>query len=219
MSPRSSRHAAILDNIPIMTIILTARSQSWGAVMARSGTRSGRGARQWRRGSQACADCASLSAVERREAQRPTSLGARVARSQGRPKGRHSTTALAPPGAPFPVGGNGKREQACLAPSDTRGGGALANPLTSFRDASEASGPGIHTPQRWGYGFRARGLTTAPRNDGENDFRRRARHKKASPRKPTAAGLRGLVAFWRRISYSCETGGSRSSAQDSLGFG
>ena len=42
MSPRSSRHAAILDNIPIMTIILTARSQSWGAVMARSGTRSGR---------------------------------------------------------------------------------------------------------------------------------------------------------------------------------
>ena len=26
----------------------------------------------------------------------------------------------------------------------------------SFRDASEASGPGIHTPQRWGYGFRAR---------------------------------------------------------------
>src|SRR5512139_3481575 len=28
-----------------------------------------------------------------------------------------------------------------------------------------ASGPGIRTPQRWGYGFRVRGLTATPRND------------------------------------------------------
>ena len=35
----------------------------------------------------------------------------------------------------------------------------------SFRDVSAASEPGIHTPQHRDYGFRARGLTAAPRND------------------------------------------------------
>ena len=39
---------------------------------------------------------------------RAPSHGARAARSQGRPKGRLSTTALAPPGAPFPIWGRKK---------------------------------------------------------------------------------------------------------------
>ncbi len=42
---------------------------------------------------------------------------------------------------------------------------AISTP--SFRGASAASEPGIHTPQRRGYRFRVRGLTAAPRNDIE----------------------------------------------------
>jgi hypothetical protein len=36
------------------------------------------------------------------------------------------------------------------------------NSPSSFRDASAASGPGIHTPQRWAYGFRVRGRSLRP---------------------------------------------------------
>ena len=44
---------------------------------------------------------------------------------------------------------------------------STATPPPSFRGASAASEPEIHTPQRWDYGFRVRGLTAAPRNDVE----------------------------------------------------
>ena len=45
---------------------------------------------------------------------------------------------------------------------------STAEPTTeSFRGARAAREPGIHTPQRRGYGFRVRGLTAAPRNDIE----------------------------------------------------
>ncbi len=42
---------------------------------------------------------------------------------------------------------------------------AISTP--SFRGANAVREPGIHTPQRRGYGFRVRGLTAAPRNDIE----------------------------------------------------
>jgi len=42
-----------------------------------------------------------------------------------------------------------------------------ATSTPSFRGASATSEPGIHTPQHKGYGFRARGLSAAPRNDIE----------------------------------------------------
>ena len=86
-----------------------------GAVMTRP-QKPARAAPDNARRGQACADRAGLT-VERREAQRPTSLGARASQAVARvtgngrrraagfaklAKGRHSATALAPPGAPSP---------------------------------------------------------------------------------------------------------------------
>src|SRR5665647_590083 len=81
---------------------------------------------------QVCANCAGLFAVERREAQRPTSLGACAPKrspwvtrnGRGRTggpiaraaQGRLSTTALAPPGAPSPPFGGGKEKGNRRAP-------------------------------------------------------------------------------------------------------
>ena len=39
------------------------------------------------------------------------------------------------------------------------------NSLLSFRDGPERAGPGIHIRSTAGHGFRARGLSAAPRND------------------------------------------------------
>jgi len=52
-----------------------------------------------------------------------------------------------------------------------------------------SGGPGIHTPQRWGYGFRVRGLKAAPRND---ERMIRSCNDRA-PRAPQRACRSGLV--------------------------
>jgi len=104
--------------------------------MARFARRAGRGARQWRRRSQAGAKCARLDGWSARGAPRPDRKGRACPRkARGRPIARlpkgASQAPWRPPGAPFPslLGGIpqtpwGKRKkgrEACPAPSKNRG--------------------------------------------------------------------------------------------------
>src|SRR5664280_1826412 len=87
------------------------------------------GARQWRRKWSAGRRSAlrHWARAPRKRSPRVTGNGRRRAAGRTKPaKGRHSTTALAPPALHSLMRGTEKGKPACPAPSKNRDGGALA---------------------------------------------------------------------------------------------